>query len=277
MRRCSGMALRWRPGRERSGSEHDREGVRRLGRSDRADVRRQQADAVAHHCFRAPRFGLGDAPPARGGTADQGADDRCDGVHAGRRRARSGGAGDAADGAVVVGNSRGRIRLFHLASGREPGDRAVQGRFGSGRQHRQTQPEAADQFRPHPARRVRAADQAAHDRRRADPCPDLAQRGAGPDGIAAAGRGVAGCSEADPAGRGDCAHRRAEAPDPRAPRSGAYGFARRHAGGDHPHVAAEQPADAGRGDHVGEPDGSYRIRRLHRECGRSGPGGGGCL
>ncbi len=96
-----------------------------------------------------------------------------------RRHARRGRAArHAAARAAAVGDARRRVRLLHLEPGPVDGHRALPGRRSRGSGLRPAQPEAGRQRRPHPARRVGAAREAALDRRRADPGADAVVGGA---------------------------------------------------------------------------------------------------
>ncbi len=82
----------------------------------------------------------------------------------------------APDRKAALGNRRRRIPLLDRQPGRESYHRPLQGRHRSRGGPRAAEPETADEFRPHPARRDAAVDQAAHNRRRADRRAHVPQR-----------------------------------------------------------------------------------------------------
>ena len=197
----------------------------RPGRSDRPRVHRFQAHAARRHRLGAPRPVRDRDVAARGGAADQGADDRRHGRDARILREGGRGARHAADGEAALGDPRRRVHLLDVARRLRPRHRALQGRRGHGAQRREADAEAPAELRPDPARRLDPADQGPDDRRRADPRAHVPQRPLRPSHPAPPGRAGGRRGQAGAAGGRDHAHRRRPAPDPRAARSRQAGLA----------------------------------------------------
>ena len=105
-----------------------------------------------------------------------------------------------------------------------------------------THRKAALELRPHPPRRLLAADQAEVHRRRADPGAHLPQRALRSSHAAPPRGGSGRRRESGAARRGDDDHRRRAAPSARAARSGAAGLAQSQRGRPRADAPAGQPA-----------------------------------
>ena len=145
----------------------------------RRDVHQRQADPHRRHRVDPARSLCHRATPARGRAADQSADGRRHGRHAGRIPDRDRKSRHSADGASALGDSRCRIPVFHVQPRHRARHRALQGRHRNrGRPH-PPQPKTRGKCRHHSPGRQRAADQIPHDRRRAHPRAHAPQRHAG--------------------------------------------------------------------------------------------------